>query len=100
MLRMKSKRSKEPKKKPSRQSVKEEEKSKNIQKATENDSDTEESFSQWLKSNDGIDCMKLFVIGNSVLILFVLSWTHIQEFFDNAYYLYKDFFPDKQAILN
>ncbi|RZC35704.1 hypothetical protein BDFB_000577 [Asbolus verrucosus] len=52
------------------------------------DSDEEEGFSKWLRSNEGVENLKLFVIGNSALIFLLVSWPQVKEALETAYYMY------------
>lgn len=38
-----------------------------------------QGFSDWLRSSDGIEMMRLFVIANSVLVFVTMGWPKIQE---------------------
>lgn len=51
----------------------------------------ERTFSDWLRSDEGIENLKLFVLGNSILVFIAISWPHIKESLDAAYYLYLDY---------
>ncbi|KAJ3665051.1 hypothetical protein Zmor_000566 [Zophobas morio] len=55
------------------------------------DSEEEESFSKWLRSSEGLENLKLFVIGNSVLIFLLVSWPQIKETLETAYYMYIEY---------
>ncbi|XP_060525696.1 uncharacterized protein LOC132701620 [Cylas formicarius] len=52
------------------------------------DSDQEEGFSKWLKSEEGVENLKLFVIGNSLIVFLLMSWPQIKQGLDAAYYLW------------
>lgn len=58
------------------------------------DSEDERSFSTWLRSHDGMETLKLFVIGNTIVIMSLTMLPQLKDFFDNIFNLYKDFFPD------
>lgn len=60
------------------------------------DSEDEQTFSNWLRSSDGMECLKLFVIGNSLLIFLLVSWPQMKEGLNSAYFIYKEFFPDQE----
>lgn len=50
------------------------------------DSDSEEgTFSGWLKSGEGVELMKLFVICNSMIVFFTLTWPQLQQTFEIIY---------------
>lgn len=51
----------------------------------------ERTFSDWLRSEEGIENLKLFVLGNTILVFIALSWPHIKETMDAAYFLYLDY---------
>lgn len=55
----------------------------------------ERTFSDWLRSDDGIENIKLFVFGNTILVFIALSWPHIKETLDSAYYLYLEYTQNK-----
>lgn len=59
------------------------------------DSDEEISFSNWLRTADGIELMKLFVVMNSLIVFLTMSWPQIKEALDEAYYLYLNYFGNK-----
>ncbi|KAJ8894513.1 hypothetical protein PR048_007167 [Dryococelus australis] len=45
------------------------------------DDDTNQGFGNWLKSEEGFEYMRLFVIVNSILVIFTMSWSHMSEVF-------------------
>ncbi|XP_076288043.1 exit protein of rhodopsin and TRP A [Lasioglossum baleicum] len=38
-----------------------------------------QGFSDWLRSSDGFDMMRLFVIANSILVFVTMGWPKVQE---------------------
>lgn len=44
-----------------------------------NDDTDNQGFSEWLRSSDGLEMMRLFVIANSVLIFFTMGLPKVQE---------------------
>lgn len=54
------------------------------------DSEEEESFSKWLSSNEGVENLKLFVIGNSLFLFILISWPQIKEVIEAAYDFYSE----------
>ncbi|XP_075974395.1 exit protein of rhodopsin and TRP A [Anticarsia gemmatalis] len=44
--------------------------------------DEEQGFGGWLRSSDGLETMKLFVIANSIVMLTTLVYPHIQIVFE------------------
>lgn len=38
-----------------------------------------QGFSDWLRSSDGIEMMRLFVIANSILVFVTMGWPKLQE---------------------
>lgn len=52
------------------------------------DSEEEEGFSKWLRSKEGIENLKLFVLGNSILVFLLISWPEVKETLEAAYYMY------------
>ncbi|CAH1373292.1 hypothetical protein MTP99_014709 [Tenebrio molitor] len=55
------------------------------------DSEEEEGFSKWLRSNEGIENLKLFVLANSILIFLLISWPQVKESLETAYYMYREY---------
>ncbi|CAG4983739.1 unnamed protein product [Parnassius apollo] len=50
----------------------------------------DQSFGCWLRSPDGLENMKFFVIANSIVLLTTLMYPHIQLIVDTVYeYFYK-----------
>lgn len=50
-----------------------------------------QGFSDWLRSNDGLEMMRLFVIANSILIFFTMGLPKFQEVFG----ILKDYYYDE-----
>ncbi|XP_014208830.1 uncharacterized protein LOC106639637 [Copidosoma floridanum] len=48
---------------------------------TPDDDSENQGFTEWLRSSDGVDTMKLFVIGNSILVVVTVAWPHISQMF-------------------
>ncbi|KZC03752.1 hypothetical protein WN55_06399 [Dufourea novaeangliae] len=46
---------------------------------TVNDDIENQGFSDWLRSSDGIEMMRLFVIANSILVFVTMGWPKMQE---------------------
>ncbi|XP_076628761.1 exit protein of rhodopsin and TRP A [Colletes latitarsis] len=44
-----------------------------------NDDTHNQGFSEWLRSSDGIEMMRLFVIANSILVFVTMGWPKMQE---------------------
>lgn len=51
----------------------------------------ERTFSEWLSSDEGIETLKLFVIGNTLLCLMLVVWPQVKEALDAVYYMYMDY---------
>lgn len=51
----------------------------------------ERTFSEWLSSDEGIENLKLFVIGNTLVCLMLVVWPQVKEVLDAVYYLYMDY---------
>lgn len=50
------------------------------------DSDNETgTFSSWLKSGRDVELMKAFVIINSIIVFFTMSWPQMKEMFVTLY---------------
>ncbi|XP_047994890.1 uncharacterized protein LOC125233072 [Leguminivora glycinivorella] len=43
--------------------------------------DEDQGFGGWLKSEDGMDTMKLFVLANSIVMVTTIAYPHIQTIF-------------------
>lgn len=55
-----------------------------------NDDETvNQGFGEWLRSNDGVEMMRLFVIANSLLIFVTMAWPNMKDtfFFIRDYFL-------------
>ncbi|XP_029039343.1 uncharacterized protein LOC114874324 [Osmia bicornis bicornis] len=53
-----------------------------------NDDAQNEGFGEWLRSSDGIEMMRLFVIANSILIFVTMGFPKMQE----AFVIFKEYF--------
>lgn len=51
------------------------------------DSEDEGGFSKWLRSNEGIELLKFFVLGNSLVVFLMMTWPNMREAFNSAYYI-------------
>lgn len=51
---------------------------KNEKNEVEKDVDNQ-GFSEWLRSNSGLEMMRLFVIANSILVFFTMGFPKMQE---------------------
>ena len=47
----------------------------------DDDEDQNQGFSTWLRSDDGIEMMRLFVIANSLLVVVTMAWPSMQQTF-------------------
>ena len=66
-----------------------EEEDKNENKPVPLDDDADnQGFSTWLRSNEGTDMMRLFVIANSLFIFVTMGWPSMQS----AFQIIKEFF--------
>ncbi|CAH1104690.1 unnamed protein product [Psylliodes chrysocephalus] len=83
---MKGKHNKKPTSKLSKSNKTEEE-----SKPIAQDSEDEQSFSNWLRSDEGVENLKLFIVGNSIIVFLVLSWPNIKETLDAMYYSYIEY---------
>ncbi|XP_011309130.1 uncharacterized protein Xport-A isoform X1 [Fopius arisanus] len=43
------------------------------------DDEHNQGFSDWLRSVDGIEMMRLFVIANSLLVFITIAWPNMQQ---------------------
>lgn len=63
-------------------------KSKNVKRVLEKrhnldtEGEEEDGFGSWLRSERGVEQMKLFVIGNFIVTFMVMSWPHILQVFE------------------
>lgn len=55
----------------------EENKSKKI--AKDEESSNNQGFGDWLRSSDGAEMMRLFVIANSLLVFITIAWPNMQQ---------------------
>lgn len=55
----------------------------------------ERTFSDWLRSDEGIENLKLFVLGNTILVFIAISWPHMKDALDAAYYIYLEYTEKK-----
>lgn len=55
------------------------------------DSDEEAGFSKWIRSEEGLETLKLFVLGNSLIVFIAISWPQIRETLDAVYYMYLEY---------
>lgn len=53
-----------------------------------NNAGQNQGFSDWLRSTDGIDMMRLFVIANSLVLFVTMGWPTMQE----AYTIVREYF--------
>ncbi|KAK0079631.1 hypothetical protein PV326_008631 [Microctonus aethiopoides] len=49
--------------------------------------DENQGFSNWLRSSDGVEMMRLFVIANSLLVFITMAWPNMQQ----VYSIVKDY---------
>ena len=56
------------------------------EKHFEDDEAQNQGFGNWLRSEDGVEMMRLFVIANSLLVIVTMAWPSMQE----TYYILKD----------
>ncbi|PSN36703.1 hypothetical protein C0J52_27203 [Blattella germanica] len=52
--------------------------------------DENQGFSNWLRSSDGVEYMKLFVLANTFVVFMTMTWPHMQE----AIEIIKSFFNE------
>lgn len=45
----------------------------------DDDDELNEGFGTWIRSDNGVEMMKLFVIANSLLAVITMAWPSIQE---------------------
>ncbi|XP_015589560.1 uncharacterized protein LOC107265074 [Cephus cinctus] len=38
-----------------------------------------QGFGEWLRSSDGVDMMRLFVLANSLVVFVTMAWPNMQE---------------------
>lgn len=49
------------------------------------DSEDEGGFSKWLRSEEGTDLLKLFVLGNTIIVFLMMAWPSISAAFASAF---------------
>lgn len=47
----------------------------------DDDESHNQGFSDWLRSVDGVEMMRLFVIANSLLVFVTIAWPNMQQTF-------------------
>ncbi|KAI4486959.1 hypothetical protein M0802_012175 [Mischocyttarus mexicanus] len=60
----------------------------NVQRLEQNEDSSNQGFGEWLRSNDGAEMMRLFVIANSLLLFVTMAWPNMKE----SYYFIRDYF--------
>jgi hypothetical protein len=48
--------------------------------------DENQGFGKWLLSSEGVACMTLFVITNTIVMFMTMSWPHFAEVMDFIHY--------------
>ncbi|KAF5302410.1 hypothetical protein FQR65_LT08498 [Abscondita terminalis] len=56
------------------------------------DSDEERSFSNWFRTAEGIEFLKVFVVLNSIVVFSILAWPNVKESLNELYYIYVQYF--------
>ncbi|KAI4496246.1 hypothetical protein M0804_000056 [Polistes exclamans] len=51
-----------------------------------------QGFGDWLRSNDGAEMMRLFVIANSLLLFVTMAWPNMKE----SFYFIRDYFMGEE----
>lgn len=64
---------------------------KNNEDTLDNDS-SNQGFGTWLRSTDGVEMMRLFVIANAILVFVTMAWPNMQE----ALYILKDYITGEE----
>ncbi|XP_015177727.1 PREDICTED: uncharacterized protein LOC107067068 [Polistes dominula] len=65
---------------------------KTIQRLEQNEDTSNQGFGEWLRSNDGAEMMRLFVIANSLLLFVTMAWPNMKE----SYYFIRDYFMGEE----
>lgn len=60
---------------------------KTVDAIAQEDADQNEGFGEWLRSSNGVELMRLFVIANSIVVFVTMAWPNMQE----ALYIIRDF---------
>ncbi|KAK2575684.1 hypothetical protein KPH14_012075 [Odynerus spinipes] len=58
----------------------------------DDDEAANQGFGEWLRSNDGVEMMRLFVIANSLLIFVTMAWPNMKE----TYTFIRDYFMEEE----
>nr|KAF7420488.1 hypothetical protein H0235_010785 [Vespula pensylvanica] len=58
----------------------------------EDEESTNQGFGEWLRSNDGVEMMRLFVIANSLLLFVTMAWPNMKE----SFYIIRDYFMGEE----
>ena len=53
----------------------------NIQVNDQSD-DENQGFGNWLRSSEGLEYMRLFVIANTIIVFLTMGWPQMQQAFD------------------
>lgn len=53
------------------------------------DSDEDSSFTNWLRSESGVEYMKMFILFNTIIVVLAMAWPHIKEALNVLFYMYK-----------
>lgn len=54
--------------------------------------DENRGFSNWLRSSDGVEMMRLFVVANSLLVFITMAWPNMQQ----VYSIVKDYITSEE----
>lgn len=52
--------------------------------------DNHHTFAEWFRSPEGLRYVKLFVLGNTIVLFLAIIWPIIEETLDRFYYTYKN----------
>lgn len=51
-----------------------------------------QGFGEWLRSTDGVEMMRLFVIANSLLMIVTMAWPNMKE----MYRIIRDYYMEEE----
>jgi hypothetical protein len=54
------------------------------------DDESNQGFSKWLSTGEGVEYMKMFVILNSLMVFITMTWPQIEQAFDIIYSFFEE----------
>ncbi|KAL2715165.1 hypothetical protein V1478_014863 [Vespula squamosa] len=63
-----------------------------VERLVEDEESANQGFGEWLRSTDGVEMMRLFVIANSLLLFVTMAWPNMKE----SFYIIRDYFMGEE----